>query len=1011
MNPPTPAAPATPPTSREAEAEAATLARLAALLDEALDRPRDERPAWIAALPIEDAVHAPALARMLAAFESRGGATAEAAPPNPLDMPPMPARADPAATGPAFAAGDEVGPWKLVRPLGAGGMGEVWLAARADGQGRREVALKLPLLAGRRAGLVMRFERERDILAGLVHPSIARLYDAGIGADGQPYLALELVDGVPITAFCRERRLPARERIALIVQVAEAVQAAHAMLVVHRDLKPANVLVRGDGRAMLLDFGIAKLLDPGTPAAAADLTGLGPRPMTPAYAAPEQIEGAPVGIATDVWALGVLAYEVLAEARPFDAPTSAGLERAILAGEPPPLARAGAASALAAPRAAELAAVVGKALAKAPAARYPTADAFAADLRRWLAGLPVEARGSSRLYRAGVFVRRHRWPVAAGSLAVAAITVTAAMAVAQAAEARRQSERALIEARTAEAVTRFLKRIFEANTADQPDPAAARSRTAQQLLDDGAARLADELRDAPEARLEVLATMADLYVQLGNPDASLPLDREREALAARVHGEGSPAHLLALARLAESLTALNHLGDAATLLDRAERHLTAGSMRDKEAALAVDAVRATWHVYRQDGQGLEPARRVVAAARGSGAPRELASALHTLGSVQHHAGDHPAARATLEEALRVLDALGPRRAVIVEANVLGTLAETQMRLSDPDAAIATYRRVIALYTHHQGEAGRSTAMVRARLGLALVIAGRFAEARAELGALHREQGALLDTPERAEVLVYALGNASRAALAMGDARDALALAEASEAVAMRHRVESQSRPRTDLYRAMAERELGRAEAAARSLASATRRMQALKLERSLAAVLERERIAQLVAAGQGEAAWAALRQLTDPGAPQPWQRVQRQATEAETMLAAGHAADAMRAASATLAQIEATPTPGDRVLRARLRLVLAEARLAAGEAAAARDEASAAEDAFAAFADPAQHLGVAGARLVQARALAALAQRAEARRSLAAAEAVLRARGGAPRAMNLTLERARRAVA
>jgi serine/threonine protein kinase len=211
----------------------------------------------------------------------------------------------PVASG--LQPGARVGPYELIRLLGAGGMAEVWLARRADGAFRREVALKLPLLTWMRKDLEQRFTRERDILASLEHPNIAHLYDAGIEPQGLPYFALEYVVGTPITAYCDDQRLSIAARLELFRQVLSAVQYAHANLVIHRDLKPANIMVTAEGRVKLLDFGIAKLLSEGE-SRETELTRLSGRALTPDYAAPEQIAGAPITIAADVYALGVMLY-------------------------------------------------------------------------------------------------------------------------------------------------------------------------------------------------------------------------------------------------------------------------------------------------------------------------------------------------------------------------------------------------------------------------------------------------------------------------------------------------------------------------------------------------------------------------------------------------------------------------------------------------------------------------------------------------------------------------------
>jgi len=305
------------PVSPAARATPADLARLSALLDEALDLSAAARAEWLENLLAKSAP----LATMLAGLLARAGGSKTA---DLLDRGP---RFATASEPPAFGAGDTVGPYRLLRPIGQGGMGEVWLAERSDGQLKRQVALKLPTLGLRRSVLVQRFARERDILASLVHPHIARLYDAGLADDGQPYLALEYVEGESITTYCDTHALDTSARLRLLAQVMAAVQYAHANLVVHRDLKASNVLVRGEGQSMLLDFGIAKLLQQEQqPAGATELTQIGGGALTLHCAAPEQVTGGAIGIAADVWALGVLLYELVSGRRPFEANQRAELE-------------------------------------------------------------------------------------------------------------------------------------------------------------------------------------------------------------------------------------------------------------------------------------------------------------------------------------------------------------------------------------------------------------------------------------------------------------------------------------------------------------------------------------------------------------------------------------------------------------------------------------------------------------------------------------------------------------
>ncbi len=348
--------------------------------------------------------------------------------------------------------GQAVGAYTIVEPIGHGGMGTVWLARRSDGRFERKAAVKFlnASLIGRGAG---RFEREGTILGRLIHPHIAQLLDAGILAAGQPYLVLEYVDGQPIDKYCDAHGLGVEARVGLFLDVLEAVAHAHANLIVHRDLKPSNVFVDGAGSVKLLDFGIAKLLEQdGEPGAPTLLTHEAGAAMTPAFAAPEQITGGPVTTATDVYALGVLVYGLLAGRHPApEARSTADLVKAIVETQPPPMSR-GAPGALARQLRGDLDTIVGKALQKRPADRYQSATALADDLRRYLRHEPIAARPETLAYRAAKFVRRNRAVVGLAALAVA---LTAAGTIAiwlQARTARAQRDYALRQLRRAEAI-------------------------------------------------------------------------------------------------------------------------------------------------------------------------------------------------------------------------------------------------------------------------------------------------------------------------------------------------------------------------------------------------------------------------------------------------------------------------------------------------------------------------------------------------------------------------------
>ena len=407
-----------PRSARPMDMSADTWDSLSKLLDEALDLDQEARAAWLERQSASQPEQAAALRKLLAAHAtSETGDLLARLPAVKADLPETKAGHE------RLAAGGRVGPYRLVRELGAGGMADVWLAERADGAFERKLALKLPHVSALRRDLPLRFARERDILARLEHPHIARLYDAGMSTEGLPYLAMEFVDGRPIDRYCNHERLDIAARLGLFGQALSAVQYAHANLVIHRDLKPSNILVTAGGQVRLLDFGIAKLLLADADAAhETQLTRTVGRPMTPDYASPEQIKGEPLTIASDIYSLGVVLYELLVGRRPYrlNVQSAAQLEEAIVSADPPKpssavvadAARLGDRGAKAATRAlaGDLDTIVLKALGKTPAQRYASAAAFAEDLQRHLQGPPVRAQPDSAPRLAGATKSRRRSP-------------------------------------------------------------------------------------------------------------------------------------------------------------------------------------------------------------------------------------------------------------------------------------------------------------------------------------------------------------------------------------------------------------------------------------------------------------------------------------------------------------------------------------------------------------------------------------------------------------------------
>jgi serine/threonine-protein kinase len=411
--------------------------------------------------------------------------------------------------------GSRIGPWRVIRELGRGGMGIVLLVERADGQFEQRAALKLIKRGMDSEALLARFLRERQIVARLEHPQIARLLDGGITDEGLPYFAMEYVDGKPLLQHCAERQLGLAARIKLFVDICAAVQFAHRALIVHLDLKSSNVLITSDGAVKLLDFGIAKLL---VDDIESTQTRESSRPLTPAFAAPEQLRGEAVSTATDVYALGAILYELLVGIRPYEfADTTINELRERMNTTPPiaPSVRATAASPVSSRQLrGDLDTIVLTALKREPERRYPTVDALAQDLKRCLAAEPIRARRDSAWYRVGKFTSRHRVGVALAGFAAIGLIATTSVALWQATVAREQ-------ARRAELVTGFVIDIFR--VADPQGAPGGVKLSAVDVLDAGAQRLDAQLASQPQLAARFGEVMGTIYVELGQYDRAIAL--------------------------------------------------------------------------------------------------------------------------------------------------------------------------------------------------------------------------------------------------------------------------------------------------------------------------------------------------------------------------------------------------------------------------------------------------------------------------------------------------------
>jgi serine/threonine-protein kinase len=515
---------------------------------------------------------------------------------------------DAAAAPAASLAGQRMGAYSLVEPIGAGGMGSVWRARRSDGRFEGDVAVKLLNLALVAKGGAERFAREGQVLARLSHPNIAHLIDAGVADGGQPYLVLEHVDGEPIDRWCEQRALPIDARIRLLLDVLAAVEHAHGRLVLHRDLKPGNILVTPEGRIKLLDFGIAKLLgDTDAAAAPTELTQLAGRAFTPEFAAPEQIQGAEVTTATDVYALGVLMYVLLAGTHPTSKPTDTPVDRlrSVVETEPQRLSEAagGSDSQRAALRG-DLDNIAAKALKKLPAERYASAAAFADDLRRYLADQPVAARPDTWRYRAGKFVRRHRWGVAASSFVAASLVAGIAGTTWQAIEARHERDRALFEVKRANARANLMDMVLQA-TGDADKPV-----TQREILDRSVVLIDKQFAGDPQLAVDLLYPIAGQYASLDRNKDLAVMKRAAEIAAS----SGDPKLIAHVA----CNTVDSHLG--AGNLEGARQQLalalrTLAPVRDPGLLTQVECLRAQAEVARAQSQPDEAVPHLERAAR------------------------------------------------------------------------------------------------------------------------------------------------------------------------------------------------------------------------------------------------------------------------------------------------------------------------------------------------------------------------------------------------------------
>jgi non-specific serine/threonine protein kinase/serine/threonine-protein kinase len=476
------------------------LARVDGLLDELLDLPADSRTSVLDRRCTDDpAVHAE-VCSLLKAARAVGGflSTPAMLAVEPLleDIPP----------------GTRIGAWRILRRIGRGGMGVVYEAERAEGDFQQRVAVKL--LRQESVAELPRFHIERQILASLEHPGVARLYDGGVTSDGRPYMVMEFVEGQPITEYCSSTHASLAQRMQLFVQACEAVAYAHRNLIVHRDLKPANILVTPQGQVKLLDFGIAKLIDVDRP----DLTQTAAAPLTPLTAAPEQLLGQAVTTATDVYALGLLLFELLTDTQPWlraGGPIAQAVR--VILDEPVPVPSRRAAESTATPFAArtlrgDFDSIVAKAARKEPQHRYATVDALKDDIERALNGEPVAARSGARLYVFGRTLRRYRWVTVAVAAVLISLAAGLGTAAWQARRAETERDAARRDAAREEAVRYQLTRLFRTAIEER----GSQPTTAKAMIDNSALRVLKEYRAQPHLEGQIVLTLADLYGALSD---------------------------------------------------------------------------------------------------------------------------------------------------------------------------------------------------------------------------------------------------------------------------------------------------------------------------------------------------------------------------------------------------------------------------------------------------------------------------------------------------------------
>jgi serine/threonine protein kinase/tetratricopeptide (TPR) repeat protein len=643
-----------------------------------------------------------------------------------LEQPALPGRISQIlADGRSHKIEGRIGPYRLLRKLGEGGMSRVYLAVRDDGF-QRLVALKVIRSGLRSEDLLHRFRTERQILAGLDHPNIAKLLDGGSTEDGLPYFVMEHIDGIPVDEYCDANRLTVFQRLQLFLDICAAVQYAHQNLVVHRDIKTSNILVTADGSAKLLDFGIAKLLKPEQFPVPVELTATMTRPMTPFYASPEQIQGRAITTASDVYSLGVLLYKLLTGHLPYRVRTRTAkeVERMVVEVPPEPPSTAvsrvetvpsgdGDETTTITPETVsrsrsvqphqlrriltgDLDTILLAALRKEPQRRYGTVEQFAEDVRRSLDGLPVRAHKDSLGYRASKFVQRNRVPIGVGAVIVVLLF---GFAVTMAVQARRialQRDVAQHERDRAEQVVTFLQDIFRVS---DPHEEGGQTISAREILDSGAQRVTRELEGQPEVQATLMQAIGNVYRNLGLYDLAEPLLRQALAVRRRVLGDDHPAVAQCLNNLGVVLRQRGDYDGAEPLFDEAleMRRRQYADGNHPEIAESLNNLALLHQERGRHPEAEKLLREAIAIQRsaegGSGA--ELASLLANLGILLTEVGDWTGAEPPFREALALRRrALGEDHPLVADSlNDLGVFLGIQ---GDLESAEGMLREALAM---------------------------------------------------------------------------------------------------------------------------------------------------------------------------------------------------------------------------------------------------------------------------------------------------------------------------